>query len=100
MTEYGVCPHCGSSDLSSNTGAEWQCVACGAEWLSPELALQKENEALRTLALTLPSKLQAAEAEGRDFFSVMIYGYEVCYSYVQDDVLHWHWAAYLNDTAD
>jgi len=63
-------------------------------------ALEQENEALQMLALTLPSKLQAAEAEGVDFFSVMIYGYEVCYTYVQDDVLHWHWAAYISDTAD
>ena len=103
--EYGVCPHCGSSDLSSNTGAEWQCVACGKEWVSPELrvAVLEEQLAVRDkiieilddLVVTLPQRMRDAESSGTGAFVVMVWGYEVCYYLTEDG-----WRAYLNDTAD
>jgi hypothetical protein len=59
-------------------------------------ALERENERLRILALTLPATLKNAEAQGHAHVAFMVYGYEVVYT--REGLDRWH--TYLNDTAD
>lgn len=58
-------------------------------------ALEEENARLCQLAITLPVRLAQADEHGEDFFAVMIYGYELCYT---KDTFGWR--AYVSDTAD